>query len=118
MIPIVNKLQEVLVKVGRRDSELELSQVAVAGSQSSGKSSIFEALVGRDFLPRATTLHKISTCTFRFGKFDALQIAGIVDPNGNYTIGVITKLDIMDRGTDAYNLFLGKTIPLGLITLD
>ncbi len=31
---------------------LDLPQVAVVGSQSSGKSSVLEALVGRDFLPR------------------------------------------------------------------
>ncbi|KAL3617309.1 hypothetical protein CASFOL_038854 [Castilleja foliolosa] len=30
------------------------------------------------------------------------------------TIGVITKLDIMDRGTDARNFLLGKIIPLQL----
>ncbi|KAJ0009703.1 hypothetical protein Pint_33471 [Pistacia integerrima] len=45
---------------------------------------------------------------------DALQIAGIADPDGYRTIGVITKLDIMDRGTDARNLLLGKVIPLRL----
>ncbi|XP_020963774.1 dynamin-related protein 3A-like [Arachis ipaensis] len=45
---------------------------------------------------------------------DALQMAGIADPDGNRTIGVITKLDIMDRGTDARNLLLGKVVPLRL----
>ncbi|KAF7803779.1 dynamin-related protein 3A-like [Senna tora] len=45
---------------------------------------------------------------------DALQMAGVADPDGNRTIGVITKLDIMDRGTDARNLLLGKVIPLRL----
>ncbi|KAI9384907.1 hypothetical protein POPTR_012G125300v4 [Populus trichocarpa] len=44
---------------------------------------------------------------------DALQIAGNADPDGK-TIGIITKLDIMDRGTDARNLLLGKVIPLRL----
>jgi dynamin 1-like protein len=34
--------------------------------------------------------------------------------SGHRTIGVITKLDIMDRGTDARNHLLGKTIPLRL----
>lgn len=34
------------------DFRLDLPQVAVVGSQSSGKSSVLEALVGRDFLPR------------------------------------------------------------------
>ncbi|XP_019418793.1 PREDICTED: dynamin-related protein 3A-like isoform X2 [Lupinus angustifolius] len=41
-------------------------------------------------------------------------MAGIADPDGNRTIGVITKLDIMDRGTDARNLLQGKVIPLRL----
>ncbi|CAH9058179.1 unnamed protein product [Cuscuta europaea] len=45
---------------------------------------------------------------------DALQIAGNADPDGNRTIGIITKLDIMDRGTDARNFLLGKVIPLRL----
>ncbi|CAI8604300.1 unnamed protein product [Vicia faba] len=45
---------------------------------------------------------------------DALQMAGVADPEGNKTIGVITKLDIMDRGTDARNLLQGKVIPLRL----
>jgi hypothetical protein len=34
------------------DLKIPLPQVAVVGSQSSGKSSVLEALVGRDFLPR------------------------------------------------------------------
>eukprot|EP00803_Ostreobium_quekettii_P000358 evm.model.scf_2577.1 EVM.evm.TU.scf_2577.1 scf_2577:2056-6930(-) len=34
------------------DFKLDLPQIAVVGSQSSGKSSVLEALVGRDFLPR------------------------------------------------------------------
>ncbi|KAH8492565.1 hypothetical protein H0E87_021950 [Populus deltoides] len=45
---------------------------------------------------------------------DALQIAGNADPDGYRTFGIITKLDIMDRGTDARNLLLGKVIPLRL----
>ncbi|XVF66989.1 hypothetical protein PTKIN_Ptkin10aG0084100 [Pterospermum kingtungense] len=45
---------------------------------------------------------------------DALQIEGNADPDGYRTIGVISKFDIMDRGTDARNLLLGKVIPLRL----
>lgn len=45
---------------------------------------------------------------------DALQIARNADPDGSRTIGVITKLDIMDRGTDARNFLLGNVIPLRL----
>uniref|UniRef100_A0A7N0ZWY3 Dynamin-type G domain-containing protein n=1 Tax=Kalanchoe fedtschenkoi TaxID=63787 RepID=A0A7N0ZWY3_KALFE len=36
--------------------KIDLSKVAVVGSQSSGKSSVLEALVGCDFLPRRTNI--------------------------------------------------------------
>ncbi|XP_058214367.1 dynamin-related protein 3B-like isoform X2 [Rhododendron vialii] len=229
VIPISNKLQDIFAQLGSR-STMELPQVAVVGSQSSGKSSVLESLVGRDFLPRGSDI-----CTRRplvlqllqtnrnysggsveeYGEFlhlpgkrfydfaeirkeiqaetereaggnkgvsdkqirlkiyspnvlditlvdlpgitkvpvgdqpsdiearirtmimsyiklpsclilavtpanadlansDALQIAGNADPDGHRTIGVITKLDIMDRGTNARNFLLGKVIPLRL----
>ena len=37
-----------------------------------------------------------------------------MDPEGKRTIGVITKIDIMDRGTNAKNMILGKDIQLRL----
>ncbi|XP_050312820.1 dynamin-like [Anthonomus grandis grandis] len=43
---------------------------------------------------------------------DALQIAREVDPNGFRTIGVITKLDLMDQGTDARDILENKLLPL------
>ena len=43
---------------------------------------------------------------------DALKLARTVDPNGNRTIGVLTKLDLMDEGTDALDIFEGRTYPL------
>ncbi|XP_010447212.1 PREDICTED: dynamin-related protein 3A-like isoform X1 [Camelina sativa] len=230
VIPIVNKLQDIFAQLGSQSS-IALPQVAVVGSQSSGKSSVLEALVGRDFLPRGNDI-----CTRRplvlqlvqtkrpsnggsddeWGEFrhlpehtriydfseirreieaetnrlvgenkgvadkqirltiyspnvlditlvdlpgitkvpvgdqpsdiearirtmilsyiksdtclilavtpantdlansDALQISSNADPDGRRTIGVITKLDIMDKGTDARNLLLGNVVPLRL----
>ncbi|XP_041990326.1 dynamin-related protein 3A-like isoform X2 [Salvia splendens] len=228
VIPIVNKLQDIFSQLGSQ-STIELPQVAVVGSQSSGKSSVLEALVGRDFLPRGNDictrrplvlqlvqtkskgdgtedewgefLHLNGKKFFDFNEIrreiqaetereagankgvsdkqirlkifspnvldialvdlpgltkvpvgdqpsdiearirtmimsyikrpsclilavtpansdlansDALQMAGMADPDGYRTIGVITKLDIMDRGTDACNFLLGKVIPLRL----
>lgn len=52
LIPTVNKLQDVMYSSGI--DSLDLPILAVVGSQSSGKSSILETLVGRDFLPRGT----------------------------------------------------------------
>jgi hypothetical protein len=45
---------------------------------------------------------------------DGLQMAKRLDPNGIRTVGVITKIDIMDRGTSAKNMILGKEVPLRL----
>ncbi|KAG5548430.1 hypothetical protein RHGRI_013949 [Rhododendron griersonianum] len=55
VIPISNKLQDIFAQLGSR-STMELPQVAVVGSQSSGKSSVLESLVGRDFLPRGSDI--------------------------------------------------------------
>ncbi|KAK1264101.1 Dynamin-related protein 3A [Acorus gramineus] len=229
VIPMVNRLQDIFSQLGSA-STIDLPQVAVVGSQSSGKSSVLEALVGRDFLPRGSDictrrplvlqlvhsprkpgatedlewgefLHlpgkmitdfqkireeiqsetdreaggnkgvsdkqirlkifspnvlnitlvdlpgitkvpvgdqptdiearirtmilsyiKHETCIILavtpansdLANSDALQMARIADPDGSRTIGVITKLDIMDRGTDAKNFLLGNVIPLRL----
>ena len=52
LIPIINKLQNVFNTVGAE--VIQLPQIIVVGSQSSGKSSVLEAIVGRDFLPRGS----------------------------------------------------------------
>ncbi|XP_058510259.1 dynamin-3 isoform X1 [Solea solea] len=43
---------------------------------------------------------------------DALKISKEVDPQGLRTIGVITKLDLMDEGTDAKDILENKLLPL------
>uniref|UniRef100_A0A2R8Z8E5 dynamin GTPase n=1 Tax=Pan paniscus TaxID=9597 RepID=A0A2R8Z8E5_PANPA len=43
---------------------------------------------------------------------DALKLAKEVDPQGLRTIGVITKLDLMDEGTDARDVLENKLLPL------
>lgn len=45
---------------------------------------------------------------------DAIKLAREVDPKGDRTIGVVTKLDIMNRGTDAMDVLQGKLYPLKL----
>ncbi|GFO43924.1 dynamin-1-like protein [Plakobranchus ocellatus] len=52
LIPVINKLQDVFNTVG--SETIQLPQIVVVGNQSSGKSSVLEALVGHDFLPRGT----------------------------------------------------------------
>ena len=43
---------------------------------------------------------------------DAINLALATDPQGERTLGVITKLDLMDHGTNAVELLSGKTFNL------
>lgn len=45
---------------------------------------------------------------------DGLQLAREVDPEGQRTIGVLTKVDLMDEGTDVVDILAGRIIPLRL----
>lgn len=75
IVSVINKLQDVFSAVGSSASQIDLPQICVLGSQSSGKSSVLEVcllpfcfhlittaliiarsknIVGRDFLPRGT----------------------------------------------------------------
>nr|CAG4634637.1 EOG090X01UE [Alona affinis] len=241
LIPVINKLQDVFHTVGA--DAIQLPQIVVVGTQSSGKSSVLEGLVGRTFLPRGTgivtrrplvlqlvytplgdtehrsaddgTIHleewaqflhikhkiftdfkeilreveseteriagsnkgiahepinlkvfstkvvnltlvdlpgitkvpvgdqpddiedKIYELIFKFisnpnslilavtpattdlATSEALKLAREVDPEGRRTLAVITKLDLMDAGTDAIDVLCGRVIPvkLGIIGL-
>ena len=227
LIPVINKLQDVFNTVGRES--IQLPQIAVIGTQSTGKSSVLENVVGRDFLPRGSGIVTrrplvlqlvhiapeqageswgwgkfLHTGDRRFDDFgqirdeiasetdkvagvnkgissdpirlrifsphvlnltlidlpgitrvpvgdqpedietqirkmvleyisnpncivlavhaantdlatsEALKLAREVDPNGNRTLAVCTKLDLMDHGTDATDLLMGKIIPVKL----
>ena len=45
---------------------------------------------------------------------DGLKLAREVDPEGLRTIGVLTKVDLMDQGTDVVDILAGRVIPLRL----
>ncbi|KAF9115682.1 vacuolar protein sorting-associated protein 1 [Mortierella sp. AM989] len=53
LIRTINKLQDAFSTVGVHNP-VDLPQIVVIGSQSSGKSSVLENIVGRDFLPRGS----------------------------------------------------------------
>ena len=70
LIPVINKLQDVFHTVGQ--DAIQLPQIVVVGTQvspflahfaaltillqSSGKSSVLENIVGKDFLPRGESV--------------------------------------------------------------
>ncbi|KAI9316181.1 Dynamin central region-domain-containing protein [Dichotomocladium elegans] len=225
LIQLTNKLQTVLSSISSYES-LDLPQIVVVGSQSSGKSSVLETIVKRDFLPRGSGivtrrplilqlvtqrdakaaeygefLHIKDKKFFEFAEIreeieretarlagankaisrtpiqlrihsprvltltlvdlpgltkipigdqpqdiekqirslimdyisnpnsiilavspanadvansDSLKLARQVDPEGKRTIGVLTKLDLMDAGTNALDVLMGRAYPLKL----
>ena len=50
------RLQDVFEVIGNQD--IELPEIIVIGSQSCGKSSVIENIVGRSFLPRTVVMKK------------------------------------------------------------
>ncbi|KAF8470291.1 dynamin protein dnm1 [Russula ochroleuca] len=221
LIKLVNKLQDTFSNLG---GELDMPQLVVVGSQSAGKSSVLENIVGRDFLPRGQGIvtrrplvlqlvhtpgdgeawgqflhldkrfvdfneirREIEQETFRvagqnkgvsklpihlricspnvldltlvdlpgltkipvgdqpsdierqirslvleyiskpncvilavsaanvdLANSDSLKLARSVDPQGRRTIGILTKLDLMDAGTHAHDVLTGRVYPLKL----
>ncbi len=43
---------------------------------------------------------------------EALKLTQEIDPKGNRSLGCLTKIDIMDRGTNARTVLLNEEIPL------
>ncbi|XP_008775627.1 dynamin-related protein 1C [Phoenix dactylifera] len=228
LIGLVNRIQRACTVLGDHGGEggslwEALPSVAVVGGQSSGKSSVLESIVGRDFLPRGSgivtrrplvlQLHKTGDGQAEYGEFlhaprkkltdfaairkeiqdetdritgkskqisnipihlsvysphvvnltlidlpgltkvavegqpdsivedienmvrsyvekpnciilaispanqdiatsDAIKIAREVDPSGERTFGVLTKLDLMDQGTNAQDVLEGRAYRL------
>jgi dynamin 1-like protein len=84
------------------------------GDQPQNIESLIREMVLR-FISRPNCLIlAVSPANLDLANSDALQIARQVDPDGSRTLGVITKLDLMDRGTDASEVLRNKVFPLKL----
>ncbi|CAN1254464.1 Dynamin-related protein 5A [Linum perenne] len=213
LISLVNKIQRACTALGDHGEASalptlwdSLPAIAVVGGQSSGKSSVLESIVGKDFLPRGSgivtrrplvlQLHKLDEGSREYAEFlhlprkrftdfaavrkeiadetdretgrskqissvpihlsiyspnegqsdnivqdienmvrsfiekpnclilaispanqdlatsDAIKISREVDPSGERTFGVLTKIDLMDKGTDAVDTLEGKSFRL------
>ncbi|KPV75108.1 uncharacterized protein RHOBADRAFT_35950, partial [Rhodotorula graminis WP1] len=56
----------------------------------------------------------ISPANVDLANSESLKLARAVDPQGRRTIGVLTKLDLMDAGTHAADILTGRVYPLKL----
>ena len=55
LIPVINRLHDAF-SLTEGGAPIDLPQIVVVGSQSAGKSSVLENLVGKDFLPRGSNI--------------------------------------------------------------
>jgi dynamin 1-like protein len=54
----------------------------------------------------------VSAANVDFATSEAIKLAQEVDPQGERTLAVLTKLDLMDKGTDAMKELTGNIIPI------
>lgn len=64
--------------------------------------------------PPNTIILAVTSANTDLANSDGLKLAREVDPDGQRTIGVLTKVDLMDRGTDVIDILAGRIIPLRL----
>ncbi|KAH8605552.1 Dynamin family Dynamin central region Dynamin GTPase effector domain [Trypanosoma vivax] len=69
-------------------------------------------MVTRYISPPNTIILAVSPANADLATSYSLQLAKKVDPEGVRTVGVLTKLDLMDRGTDASDILMGKVMHL------
>eukprot|EP00249_Psilotum_nudum_P014912 c25064_g3_i1 orf=351-2180(+) len=88
-----------------------LTKVAVEGQPDSIVADI-ENMV-RSYIEKPNTIIlAITPANQDLATSDAIKLAREVDPSGERTFGVLTKLDLMDKGTNAVDILEGRAYKL------
>ena len=90
-----------------------LTRVAV-GDQPVDINDQIRALLMKYIRQENTIILAVSPANQDLANSDAIQLAKEVDPEGHRTVGVLTKLDLMDKGTNAMAVLNNEVIPLRL----
>jgi len=88
-----------------------MTKVAV-GDQPQDIEQLIRAMLMEFITKDNCLILAVSPANSDLANSDALKLAKEVDPGSTRTIGVITKLDLMDDGTDARDILENKTLPL------
>lgn len=88
-----------------------LTKVAVEGQPESIVKDIEDMVRSYVEKPNCIIL-AISPANQDIATSDAIKLAKEVDPNGDRTFGVLTKLDLMDKGTNALDVLEGRSLRL------
>jgi dynamin 1-like protein len=90
-----------------------ITKVPVGDQPVDIESQLYEMIMSFISNPHCIIL-AVSAANQDLANSDALKLAREVDPYGLRTLGVLTKVDLMDNGTDALEILQGKVYPLKL----
>ncbi|KAG9015888.1 vacuolar protein sorting-associated protein 1 [Tulasnella sp. 427] len=90
-----------------------LTKVPVGDQPKDIERQIRDMLIKYISKPNAIIL-AVTAANTDLANSDGLKLAREVDPEGLRTIGVLTKIDLMDRGTNVIDILAGRIIPLRL----
>lgn len=90
-----------------------ITRIAIAG-QEKNIEQITKEMAKRYCADPRTIILAVVPANQDMSTSDALQMAMELDPKGTRTLGVITKIDIMDRGTNAKKMIMGEEVSLRL----
>lgn len=90
-----------------------LTKVPVGDQPRDIERQIREMVLKQIQKPNAIIL-AVTAANVDLANSDGLKLARDVDPEGQRTIGVLTKVDLMDEGTDVVDILAGRIIPLRL----
>ena len=90
-----------------------LTKVPVGDQPRDIERQIREMVLKQISKPNAIML-AVTAANTDLANSDGLKMAREVDPEGQRTIGVLTKVDLMDEGTDVVDILAGRIIPLRL----
>uniref|UniRef100_A0AC35UH50 SpoU_methylase domain-containing protein n=1 Tax=Rhabditophanes sp. KR3021 TaxID=114890 RepID=A0AC35UH50_9BILA len=90
-----------------------LTKIAV-GDQPKDIDKQIRAMVLKEIEKETSIILAVTPANTDLCTSDSLLIASEVDPEHDRTIGVLTKLDLMDHGTDAEKILLNEVYPLHL----
>lgn len=88
-----------------------LTKVPVGDQPRDIERQIREMVLKQISKPNAIIL-AVTAANVDLANSDGLKLAREVDPEGQRTIGVLTKIDLMDQGTDVVDILAGRIIPL------
>ena len=90
-----------------------LTKVPVGDQPKDIERQIKDMVLKQIMKPNAIIL-AVTAANTDLANSDGLKLAREVDPEGQRTIGVLTKVDLMDEGTDVVDILAGRIIPLRL----